>query len=265
MEFTHKLFSTRGGTLALAGLTALVAAIAVFAYVKHYRSSVQEGGVPATVLVSSGLIPKGTPGAAVATKHLFQARTIRESQLREGAISDVSSLRGTIAKSDILPNQQLTANDFTSATGGLASELTGVQRAITISIDSAHGMIGQISKGDRIDVYAGFNVNPVDSSGRPVGSGQARPVLRLIMQNVPVLGVAKSNRFGGSGDTSQVTMQTTSYQAQKLAFASDNGKLWLVLRPPTGARATAPRLITVETLLLGLSPVAELRSLGGKS
>ena len=199
MEFAHKVFSTRGGTLALAGLTALIAAIAVFAYVKHYRSSVQEGGVPATVLVSSGLIAKGTPGTLVATKHLFQAQTIRESQLREGAISDPASLRGSIAKSDILPGQQLTVNDFASAKGGLAAELTGIQRAITISIDSAHGMIGQISTGDRIDVYAGFNVNPIDSAGRPVGSGQARPVLRLIMQNVPVLDIAKSNRFGAGG------------------------------------------------------------------
>jgi pilus assembly protein CpaB len=265
MEYAHKLFSTRGGTLLLAGLTAVIAAIAVFAYVKHYRSSVQEGGVPATVLVSSGLIPKGTPGAAIATKHLFQARTIRESQLREGAISDVASLRGTIAKSDILPNQQLTVADFASAKGGLSAQLTGVQRAITISIDAAHGMIGEIGKGDRIDVYAGFNVMPIDAQGRPVGSGQSRAVLRLIMQNVPVLGVTKSNRFGGTGDDSQVTLQTTSHQAQKLAFASDNGKVWLVLRPPTGARPSAPSLITVETLLLGVSPVAALDSFGGKS
>jgi Flp pilus assembly protein CpaB len=265
MEYTHKLFSTRGGTLALAGLTALIAAIAVFAYVKHYRNSVQEGGVPATVLVSSGLIPKGTAGATIATKHLFQAQTIRESQLREGAISDAASLRGSVAKTDILPGQQLTVTDFTSAKGGLAAELTGLQRAITISIDSAHGMIGQISAGDRIDVYAGFNVSPIDALGRPIGSGQTRAVLRLVMQNVPVLDVSKTNRFGAGGDTSQVTLKATSYQAEKLAFASDNGKVWLVLRPPTGARASAPKLITVETLLLGLSPVAALNSFGAKS
>ena len=62
-----------------------------------------------------------------------------------------------------------------------------------------------------------------------------------------------------------MTLKTTSYQSQKLAFASDNGKVWLVLRPPTGARASAPKLVTVETLLLGVSPVAVLHSFGGKS
>jgi Flp pilus assembly protein CpaB len=264
MEFAHKLFSTRGGTLALAGLTALIAAIAVFAYVKHYRSSVKEGGVPATVLVSASPIVKGTPGNLIATKHLYQAQTIRESQLRDGAISDPSTLQGRVAKTDILAGQQLTVADFTTAKGGLATELAGLQRAITISIDSSHGMIGQIGDGDRVDVYAGFNVNPVDAQGRPLGSGQSRPVLRLIMQNVPVLKVSKSSRFGSSTD-SEVTLKLTSYQSEKVAFASDNGKVWLVLRPPSGSRPSAPKLVTVESLLLGVSPTAVLQSLGGKS
>lgn len=261
MEFAHKLFSTRGGTIALAAIAALIAAIAVFAYVKHYRSSVREGGTPATVLVSSGVIPKGTAGTIIATKHLYQAQTIRESQLREGAISDPSSLRGRVAKADILPGQQLIVSDFTTAPSGVVSQLTGLQRAITISIDSAHGMIGQIAKDDRIDVYAGFNINPVDASGRP--SGQQRSVLRMIMQNIPVLNVSSGSRTGSG--SSQVTLKTTAYQAEQLAFASDNGRIWLVLRPPTGARASRPNLVTVETLLLGVPPLTVLHSLGGKS
>lgn len=263
MEFAHKLFSTRGGTLLLAGLAALIAAIAVTAYVKHYRHSVQAAGRPATVLISSGVIAKGTPGVAIATKHLYTAQTFRESQLREGAISDVGSLRGKVARTDILKGQQLTVTDFTSAKGGLASQLAGAQRAISISIDSAHGLIGQVTTGDRVDVYAGFSVNPIDANGVPISSGQARPVLRLIMQNVPVLNVTKSAGLGASSD-STVTLRTTSYQAQKLAFASDNGKVWLSLRPPSGAKAPGPSLVTLETLLLGVSPVAELRSFGGR-
>jgi pilus assembly protein CpaB len=265
MELTQKLFSTRGGTFALAGIAAVIAAIAVAVYVKHYRDSVQKGATPATVLVATSLIPKGTPGSDIATKQLFQAQSIRESQLRTGAISDTSSLRGMVAKTDILPRQQLTTADFTSAGGGLAGQLSADQRAITIPIDTAHGMIGQIGTGDRVDVYAGFQVSPIDALGRPLSNiGQSRAVLRLIMQNVAVMAVAKSTQFGaGSGNNSQVTLRTTAYQASELAFAADNGKLWLVLRPPSGARPSPPKLMTVETLLLGASPVTELHSLGG--
>ena len=147
MEYAHKLFSTRGGTLLLAGLTALIAAIAVFAYVKHYRNSVQEGGVPATVLVSSAPIVKGHLGAVVATKHLYQAQTIRESQLREGAISDPASLRGTVAKTDILPRPAAHRDRLHRGQWRARVQLAGTQRAITISIDAAHGMIGQLKDG----------------------------------------------------------------------------------------------------------------------
>jgi pilus assembly protein CpaB len=263
MELTQKLFSTRGGTLALAGLAAVIAAIAVAVYVKHYRDTVSKGATPATVLVATSLIPKGTPGTEIATKDLFQAQSIRESQLRTGAISDTASLRGMVAKTDILPRQQLTTSDFTTASGGMASLLSADQRAITIPVDTAHGMIGQITTGDRIDVYAGFEVTPIDALGRPLSNlGQSRAVLRLIMQNVTVLGVTKSAQFGGANN-SQVTLRTTAYQASELAFAADNGKLWLVLRPPSGAKPSPPKLMTVETLLLGASPVTELHSLGG--
>src|SRR5262245_32012951 len=263
MELTQKLFSTRGGTLALAGIAAVIAAIAVAVYVKHYRDSVSKGATPATVLVATSVIPKGTSGTDIATKELFQAQSIRERQLRTGAISDTSSRRGMVAKTDILPRQQLTESDFTAAKGGITSELSGGQRAITIPIDSAHGMTGQISSGDHVDVYAGFQVSPVDSLGRPISTGAARPVLRLIMQNIAVLSLGgKSGGFGGSNG-SNVTLRATPYQAEQLAFASDNGKLWLVLRPPTGARPSPPSLVTVETLLLGVPPVAALHAFGG--
>ena len=59
-------------------------------------------------------------------------------------------------------------------------------------LDAAHGLIGEIEAGNRVDVYAGFNVIPVDSAGRPVNGGQARPMLRLIMSDVPVLAVGES-------------------------------------------------------------------------
>src|SRR5207237_967570 len=124
VEIAHKLFSTRGGTMILAGGAALIAAIAVVAYVKHYRSTVNKEATPATVLVATGLIPKGTLGSDVATKELFQAQSIRESQLRTGAISDTSSLRGMVAKTDILPRQQLTVSDFAPVSGGIASQLS---------------------------------------------------------------------------------------------------------------------------------------------
>ena len=117
MEYAHKLFSTRGGTLALAGLTALIAAIAVFAYVKHYRNSVQEGGVPATVLVSSGPIVKGTLGATWRPSISTRPRRSGRASFAKGR-SAIRQPGGTVAKTDIFPGQQLTVTDFVRPMAG---------------------------------------------------------------------------------------------------------------------------------------------------
>ena len=94
-------------------------------------------------------------------------------------------------------------------------------------------MIGQIEAGNRVDVYAGFNVIPLDRAGQPINGGQARPMLRLIMSDVPVVAVGEKASTG-SGSTN-VSLKVDDEKAAQLAFASDNGKVWLALRPSAGA------------------------------
>jgi Flp pilus assembly protein CpaB len=260
VELVERLTSTRRGTLALAALAALLAGAAVLVYLNNYRHSVKSGAIPTTVLVAKQLIAKGTPGAAVATTGMFQTTTLRESQVLNGAISDPSSLRGRVAAHDIFPGQQLTTADFVAGGASTASTLTKTQRLISIPLDSSHGLIGQVTAGDHVDVFAGFNVIPVDARGVPLDGGQARPVLKLILQDVPVVGVTKD----AQGNNSNISLRVDDRNAANLAFASDNGKLWIALRPPSGAKPVAPSFVTAETLLLGVPPVLAQRSFGGR-
>src|SRR3712207_2428475 len=116
MEYAQKLISTRRGSLYLAALAAFLAGAIILVYLNQYRQELQSGGTPVTVLVARTTIPKGTPGNVVATRALFTATTIRESQLREGAISDIASLRGKVATAEIYEGAQLTAGDFSATT-----------------------------------------------------------------------------------------------------------------------------------------------------
>lgn len=259
MELAHRLVSTRRGTLFVGMLAALLAGIAIVAYLNRYRDSVSSGGALVTVLVAGDTIPKGTSGNVLDSKGLYTATTIRASQLRDGAISDPASLAGTVAVREIFEGAQLTAADFVAAGDSLAATLTDRERVISVPLDSAHGMVTELEAGNRVDVYAGFNVVPLDASGRPVSGGQARPMLRLIMADVPVLAIGDKAR--GSG-TTNVSLGVDDVKAAKLAFAADNGKIWLALRPSAGAARSRPGLVTVETMLLGVPPVQVLRSLG---
>jgi hypothetical protein len=52
--------------------------------------------------------------------------------------------------------------------------------------------------------------------------------------------------------------------APQVAFAADNGKLWLVLRPGNGQNPTQPNT-TIETILNGLPPIGDKSNTrGGK-
>ena len=259
MQFATKLVSTRRGTLIAALLIAMLAGASILLYLNSYRDSLKAQGALVTVLVAKESIPKGTAGSVVAAKDLYTVTTIRESQLLEGAMSDPATLRNKVATREIFEGAQLTATDFGAAGDSLAAQLTDNQRVISVPLDSAHGLIGGIEVGNRVDVYAGFNVIPLGADGRPINGGQARPMLRRILSNVPVLAIGEKDK-----SSTNVSLGVDDVEAAKIAFASDNGKLWLALRPSAGAKASRAGIVTIETMLLGVPPVQVLKSVGGR-
>jgi pilus assembly protein CpaB len=260
MQLATKLVSTRKGTLVAALLIALLAGAAILLYVNSYRDSLEAQGTPVTVLVAKQTIPKGTSGTVVAAKDLYTVTTIRESQLLEGAISDPATLRDRVATREIFEGAQLTASDFGPAGDSLAAQLTERERIVSVPLDAAHGLLDGIEAGNRVDVYAGFNVIPLGPDGKPIAGGQARPMLRLILSDVPVVAVGDKARSGATN----VSLAVDDVKAAQLAFASDNGKIWLALRPSAGAKTSRPGIVTIETMLLGVPPVQVLKSVGGR-
>jgi Flp pilus assembly protein CpaB len=263
MEFAQRLISTRRGSLYMAAVAALLAGVVILAYLNRYRENLQAGATPMTVLIARQTIPKGTPGSVVASKGLLTATTIRESQLREGAFSDPASLTGRVATREIYEGSQLTAADFSATASSLAGTLTERERILTIPLDTAHGLIGKVEEGNRVDVYAGFNVQALRADGSPVEGVPVRAVLKRILSNVPVVRVDES-AAGMGARTTNVGLLVNDNEAADLAFSSDNGKIWLSLRPSAGAKSSKPAIVTVETVLLGARPLVIQRSLGGR-
>ncbi len=175
---------------------------------------------------------------------MFRSERLAVTQIPAGAIADASAIQGRVAARDIQRGQALTATDFTVG-GGIASQLAPNQRAISVPLDTSHGLAGVLQAGDRVDVYAGF------SNGAGGGA-----TLKLLLPNIQVLAVNDSSGsgLGGSGasDANVVLKVLARRRRSALAFASDNGKVWLVLR---GANATGPDAraarSTVTSLLLG--------------
>jgi Flp pilus assembly protein CpaB len=239
VDIAQNLFSTRRGSVIAGVAAAVIAGIILLVYLHAYRNSVNSSRVQAPVLVSQQLIPKGTPGDVIGQTHQFQVGSVPKNQLLTGALTDPSALAGRIAVKDIYAGQQLTAADFVyAAPGALQTSIAGTDRAINISIDAQHGMIGQISAGDRIDIFVGLNSQGVRGS---------QPIIKLLMSNVLVLRAP----LGGG----MYTLRAPEAQAAQLAYAADNGRLWFMLRPASGAKVQFPGLVTAQTLLLGYKAV----------
>ena len=213
--FAGRLFKTRGGAVLIGGAAAVLAAILLVAYLHSYRSRVNSGTAPMTVLVAKSLIPRGTSGTLIAQQHLYQVTTVPKDQLKALAISDPAAVSGRVTLADVYPGQQLTASDFTLApVNSIPTQITGTRRAIAVSLDATHDVGGQVQSGDHIDIYIGLG---------GVGGG----IIKLLASNVLVLSAAPN---GGN-----VILRVSTGQAAKFAFANDNGKLWFVLRPQAGS------------------------------
>jgi pilus assembly protein CpaB len=237
------LLKTRQGTIAVGIGAAILAAILLLVYLRSYRSSVKGSSEPVTVLVAKQLIPRGTSGQAVATKNMYVVTSVPKGQLKLGAISDSGALRGTVAANDIYPSQQLTSADFASTSAGaLAAKLTTTWRAIALpSLDAAHGLTGAVQAGDHVDIYGQL------SARSPAGSGQ---VLGTLLRDVEVLSTPTSIAPGAAVSGSYV-LKVPSDQAGRVAFMAQNGTIWFVLRPATGAKGSHPAFVTSDNLFAG--------------
>jgi pilus assembly protein CpaB len=225
----RRILSTRSGTLAIGVLAAGLAALLLLVYLNRYRDNLKQQNAPVAVLVAKSLIQKGTPGDLIGTKSLFQAASVPREQLKAGALTDPSTLRGLVALTDVFPGQQLTLSSFGAVrAGAVATQLSAFERAVAIPVDATHGLVGSVQAGDRVDVLVGLN------------SG-AGAIIKTLLQNIPVMVTTGSS----------LTLRVTDSQAGRLAWASDNGKIWVTLRPPAGARQSPQRIVSLSSVVLG--------------
>ncbi len=237
--------------MVVGAFAAILAGVVLLFYVTQYRDSVKQEQKPVAVLVANADIPKGTTGDVIGTQQLYTISNIPADRVSDGALTDPNSLKGRIAVAEIFPGKQLTASDFTEATSSVGANLKLYDRAISVPFDASRGLVGYVQKGDHVDVIAGFNVDR--------GDGKQVPVTKTIMQNILVLDAPDSSSKGGIGSstsTSNIVLLTNDQQADDLAFSSDYGNVWIVLRAGAGAVAHTPDLTTVDTILFGLKPIA---------
>ena len=165
-------------------------------------------------------------GSKIVAEQIMVVQFPKEST-PDGAFDSPEKLAGRVAVVNIAAREPITetrlAPEGTAA--GLSAVIPEGYRAMTVKVDDAAGISGFIQPGTMVDVVV--TIDPRE------GSGNQDPVSKIVLQNIKVLAngqnIDKPENEREANSVKAVTLQVTPEQAEKLALASAEGKLQLVM------------------------------------
>lgn len=199
-------------------------------------------------------------GSKIISEQIMVVQFPKEST-PDGAFDSPEKLAGRVAVVNIAAREPITearlAPEGTSA--GLAAVIPEGYRAMTVKVDDAAGISGFIMPGTLVDVVV--TIDPRE------GSGMQDPISKIVLQNIKVLAngqnIDKPENEREANTVKAVTLQVTPEQAEKLALASSEGKLQLVMRNQIDQGDEQTKGVNKRNLLGGdtANPVPEPGSL----
>src|SRR5208283_921112 len=226
----------RSRLLTIGGLALAIGLLVSYSVYSRLRNSAgsnpNERGV--RVVVAADDIQVGTKLEA----HDVRVITLPQSAAPPGAFSDPSKVlgRGAILPMStgefILPSKLAALN----AGAGLPSMIPPGMRAVSVRVNDVVSVAGFVQPGTRVDV--------LDTS-----TGQTITVL----QNVAVIAVGASllERLAGEQNAPVITLLVSPDDAQKLALASQEGRIQLALRNPLDTKKDTIAATRASSLYTG--------------
>ncbi len=230
--------------VAIAALAGLLAASAAYAYLQGADSRAYEGATLVKVFKVNKDVPKGFGGDEAISGEFVASDSMPQEYRPGSAITDLNSIRGKVAVTNLSANQVLVEGMFVDPR---VAQVTAAQRipagnvAITVQTDPVHGVAGLLVPGDKVNIQ-------VTTEGAQ----------HLLLQNVPVLFIG-STAAPEAGETQAVanpgsdliTFAVPAAEAVRIAFASQQaGGLYLNLVPPDNQPIQVP-VVTPGNLFSG--------------
>jgi len=176
------------------------------------------------VAVAKVQIPLGTK---IVAEQVTVVQFPKEST-PDGTFESPDKLVGRVAVMNIPAREPITESRLApeGTAAGLSAVIPEGYRAMTVKVDDAAGISGFIMPGAFVDVVV--VIDPRE------GSGMQDPISKIVLQNIKVLAngqnIDKPENQREANSVKAVTLQVTPEQAEKLALASNEGKLQLVMR-----------------------------------
>jgi len=199
----------------------LISAVSISRYLTRAQTS---GRDLSHVVVVKVDVPVGTK---LIQEQLATAQ-LPAGSIPEGTFASPDKLIGRVVLKSIAAREVITESKLApeGSTGGLSAVIPAGYRAMTVKVDEVVGVSGFITPGTLVDVVV--VIAPPDNSR------SKDTVSKIVLQNIKVLASGqnidrpKDNREATS--VRAVTLQVTPEQAEKLALATTEGRLQLVMR-----------------------------------
>lgn len=238
--------------LAVAGTAVLVS------YVRSAEQRALAGEQVVEVLVADGTIPAGTDAAALTGR--VRTEQVPAKVQAAGSVSDLDAVAGKVTTVDLLPGEQLTTARFAEpaqfATRSGVDIPEGLQ-VITVSLEAARALGGQLAPGERVGVVASFTQSEVPREDNPTETEQADASTHMILHKVLVTNVQGEPQPTAETDGARdpapqagflVSLAVDAPSAERIVFAAEHGTVWLTLQPDD-ASEDGTRVQTRGTIL----------------
>jgi pilus assembly protein CpaB len=236
----------RSRLLMIGGLALAVGLLVSYTVYNRLRSfagaSNNERGLP--VVMAAGDIQVG----AKLDAHDVRVVTLPQSAVPPGAFSGTTQVLGRgailpISKGEfILPSKLAALN----AGAGLPSMIPPGMRAVSVRVNDVVSVAGFVQPGTRVDVLA---------TGNQGGSNERQTI--TVLENVAVIAVGGSlleRLAGGEQNAPVITLLVSPDDAQKLALASQEGRIQLALRNPLDTKKGSIGATRTSSLYPGDKP-----------
>jgi len=223
----------------IAVVVAGIASIFLYKYLKVQEQRVKEAVATKSVVVARGAVPIGT---VINIGHVTKSDWPVAS-VPSGAFISTDEALGRVSLVTIQTGDPITESKLVPKEGGgiLSYRIPEGHRAMTVAVDKVSGVAGFISPGNMVDVIV---------TAQPLNYKE--PVGKIFLQNVPVLATGKIIEQKPTGEPVEVptvTLDVAPEDAEKLALASAQGKLQLILRRAGDTKTAATPGTTVTKIV----------------
>jgi pilus assembly protein CpaB len=231
----------------MAVMLGIVTSVLVFSWLQSEKSRMLAATLPTSknvqVLVANADIPWGTK----LTPEMVLMQEIPPGVIPEGHFTAMEAINDRVVLVDVKRNELLLESKLApiGTTGGGVAAVTDVnKRAMSVKVDDVIGVAGFIKPADRVDVMVTIE---------PETGKQGHAIAKMILENVKVLAAGTQMERKGKDEEPKpvqvITLEVDVEEAEKLALASNQGKLRLALRNPLNSERVLTKGANVGALL----------------